>query len=231
MSLKISVFTEKDIPIFYNDNIKYRYNTLFHRKMIMANIRYLQDVLDREGAVRPMRDFPPQIRKEPDFMFIYSAIKTAIINSGKRNRLQPRNLKILVNKMMLLKNSDLRYIIDFNQAKDICGRSFWEKKFPLDDCFSRYLHSLRSIRETKLKVLIFKIFHNIFPTKILLKKWNMVDTDLCACGAKDFIEHALVECSLLAHLWEEVTKVIQQAINKQIILSTSTKIFGISKKN
>ena len=87
MSLNISVFTEKDIPIFYNDNIKYRYNTLFHRKMIMANIRYLQDVLDREGAVRPMRDFPPQIRKEPDFMFIYSAIKTAIINSGKRNRL------------------------------------------------------------------------------------------------------------------------------------------------
>ena len=125
----------------------------------------------------------------------------------------------------------MRKIIDFDQAKVICGRNFWEKKFPEENCFSKYLHAIKSIKETTLKVLLFKIFHNIFPTKILLKKWNVVDSDLCTCGAKDFIEHALVECKLLDQFWKEVEGTIFESINKRVSLTTANKIFGFSQND
>ena len=115
----------------------------------------------------------------------------------------------------MLKNAELRRIITYDQPKEICGKKFWTKKFPQEDCFQKYLLSLNAIKETKLKVLSFKIFHNIFPTRILLKKFNLVDSELCMCGQKDFIEHALVECSLLAAFLKDITIVIQQIINKK----------------
>ena len=58
-----------------------------------------------------------------------------------------------------------------------------------------------------------------------------MDSDLCPCGARDFIEHTFVECSLLVQLWREVEKVIQITTNKQLKLSTETKLFGLSKSD
>ena len=84
-----------------------------------------------------------------------------------------------------------------------------------------------------MKVLLFKIFHNILPTRILLKKYNIVNDDKCACGQVDYIEHSLVSCPLLKDLWRTVNQSIIQLLNRTLIpeLAVRNKLFGVSPEN
>ena len=123
-------------------------------------------------------------------------------------------------------NKKLRSLIEYDTTTEIYGRNFWTRKLQ-SDFFSRYICSINVIKETKIKVTLFKLFHNIMPTNILLKKWNMSDTDLCSCGEMDFIEHSMALCENIQPLWAEIKQLIFLTTNTNIHLSTEIKLFGI----
>ena len=229
---EITVFSESNIPIFYNDCIKYKNEILFYKIMILHGYKCLDDVVDTTNNFKPLTDFPEEIKILPNYMFIYSVMKTAILNSIQRNPTLT-NRGIDGYKVQTLDNSKIREILDFdiNDAIKICGKQFWERKFCNDHIFQKYLNSMSHIKETKLKVMLFKIFHNIHHTRILLKKWGEVDDDHCDCGEKDFIEHCLSDCPLLIPLWNRIELEIQNITNKRLRLSSAMKIFGLSKQD
>ena len=84
-----------------------------------------------------------------------------------------------------------------------------------------------------MKVLLFKIFHNILPTRILLKKYNIVNDDKCTCGQLDYIEHSLVSCPMLKDFWQTVNQTIVQILNRNLTpkLAVKNKLFGVAPKN
>ena len=102
-------------------------------------------------------------------MFIYSTIKTAVLNAIHKKRCKTE--RIDGYKIWTLNNSKLREILEFNptESKNICGKNFWERKFGQDNIFEKYIFSLSHIKEIKIKVMLFKIFHNIHHTRILLR--------------------------------------------------------------
>ena len=78
-----------------------------------------------------------------------------------------------------------------------------------------------------MKVLLFKIFHNIFPTNILLSKYKIKDTNKCLCGNTDYIDHYFVNCPLIKEYWRGVKNHIFSFTNYNLPESTHIKLFGL----
>ena len=78
-------------------------------------------------------------------------------------------------------------------------------------------------KEVRLRVLQWKIIHNIYPTRILLYKMGKAtDSNCCFCMVRDFIEHFF--CS---PLWELVETKLSELFGSNIRLSLTEKLFGI----
>ena len=223
--------SEINVPIFNNHYCKYRNQLLFNRHMISHGYNYVHDLVDMDNNFTSITGFPSTLRKLPDFMFIYSTIKTAVLNAT--NKKQCKADRLDGYKIWTLNNSKLREILEFNTTEsiNICGKNFWERKFSQDNIFEKYIFSLSHIKEIKIKVMLFKIFHNIHHTRILLKKWGEVEDDHCDCGERDFIEHSFSDCPLLIPLWNRVSSEIHSITNKRLHLSSVIKIFGLSKSD
>ena len=83
-------------------------------------------------------------------------------------------------------------------------------------------------KETRLRILHWKIIHNIYPTGILLKKMKLSDSEYCHhCQVTDYIEHFFIECSQVRALWTEVNQVIQIETDTSVSLNSNDILFGL----
>ena len=63
----------------------------------------------------------------------------------------------------------------------------------------------------------------------MLKRWNLSESENCECGEKDIIEHSLIDCPLLNHLWKNVDLSITRFLNgRTITLTNINRLFGLS---
>ena len=71
------------------------------------------------------------------------------------------------------------------------AKGFWSRKFGLE--IDEHIWSIPSLvtKETRLRVLQWKILHNIYPTNILLCKMKVRDDQMCSyCNdVVDYTEH------------------------------------------
>ena len=215
--------------LFYNNKLTIQGQTLFFKTWIEYGLYQIANVLESDGSFINWQKLPDGLTNRPEFLFEYNTLKIAVEKLRKVNN--EFTISLNTEKMSCMGNQVFRNIFDMNYNQSICGAQFWKRKFDGIDIFDFYLSSLKTIKETKLQVFLFKIFHNIFPTKILLKKFNIVNNDKCECGQLDVVEHSLVECHLLASLWKEVNQSIVQVIGRSIPLQLSNKLFGIAPNN
>ena len=90
-----------------------------------------------------------------------------------------------------------------------CSINFWKRK--LNTEIDKMNAIFQSTSETRLRVLHWKILHNMYPTNILLNKMGISNSDTCnACnsGARDFIEHVFFHCTKVKPIWGLVEKEI-----------------------
>ena len=214
-----------NIPIFCNNNIRYKGKILLDTKWIKRGVKYTNQILNDMNTTIPYKDLPQSIRSLPDSMFTYNALKNAI---DKSIRECLNNYELNLFKVRKLKNESLRKILELDDQMEVNGRAFWLRKFGID-ILDYYKSSLECIKETKMKVLLFKIYHKILPTKVMLKRWNLSETENCECGEKDIIEHSLLDCPTLFHLWESVENTIKLVLDgRHIPISKINKLFGFS---
>ena len=98
-----------------------------------------------------------------------------------------------------------------------CSVKFLKKRFETDNgCWEV---AFNANQETRLKVLQWKILHNIYPTNILLHKMGIANSEKCnTChsGEMDYIEHFFFTC--------EKINPIKQLVKKEILLRTGSTI-------
>ena len=87
--------------------------------------------------------------------------------------------------------------------------------------------------ETRLRVLHWKILHNIYPSGTLLKKMKKQSSDICRfCDeqAIDNIDHFFVHCKKVKIVWTEAKNIIQTKLNKNINITENIILTGISNE-
>ena len=83
-------------------------------------------------------------------------------------------------------------------------------------------------KESRLRLLHFKILHNFYPTNIRLSKMKIKTSDKCEyCKTYDFIEHFLFHCKRLQRSWKCVEQYIFLEIERKIIINEIVALFGV----
>ena len=108
--------------------------------------------------------------------------------------------------------------------------ALWQKKLNTNITEYNWKAAGDATSETKLKMLHWKILHNIYPTNIMLKQMNLRTDDLCEwCQCKDVVEHVFFECEKVKVLWSTIESFISTKSNVSISLDASDVLLGINK--
>ena len=124
-------------------------------------------------------------------------------------------------------NRSLRCIIGGYSLENVCGRNFWLRKRGIN-VSAHYCIANESTKESKLRLLHFKMLHNIYPSNVQLYKMKIKQSEMCEyCGDVDYVEHLFIHCPRLGGFWRTVENEIYNRINKTIKLTDNTILFGI----
>ena len=87
---------------------------------------------------------------------------------------------------------------NYSRKTQPCSVNLWKKRFDTEIDNRYWKAAFNANQETRLKVLQWKILHNIHPTSILLHKMGIANSETCnAChsGEMDYIEHFFFTCA------------------------------------
>ena len=105
--------------------------------------------------------------------------------------------------------------------------NFWNKKYKIKIDKEVWKIAINATKETRLRVLHWKLIHNIYPTGTTLKKIKLRETELCPyCHIPDHIEHFFIQCSKVRELWKEVNNIINVITEKKLNLTDQIILTG-----
>ena len=108
-----------------------------------------------------------------------------------------------------------------------CCVNFWYNKFELLLSEYHWLVATKSTKEERLKLLHWKILHNIYPTNILLHKMGLRNSPNCSfCNENDYMEHFFWFCSKIKKVWTSCIDFIFAKTNRMITLTVTDALFG-----
>ena len=227
-------------PIFLNSNIKYKERPLFIKKFVDKKIKFVKDIVTNSGRIE-IENIQQKSGKYPNLMLDFNAIfngipklwKNILIHTTPNEMAEAKNIIIkkptFIADFLEMKNKNLRNYISNIKDSTICSKSLWKRKFNID--IANYFDiANRTTNESRLRLLHFKIIHNIYPTNILLAKMKIKNNIQCDfCGENDYIEHFFVDCKKVAPFWKFIMNKILSDKNTQISLKSEHILFGIKK--
>ena len=227
--LDINTLRFEDNTIYNNEEIKFKGKTLYLEDAAIRGIGSVRDMLD-SGNFISYEEFIYKTglypRAELDYNVIINALRQSKIPKiGKDRSLLIENAREILGRS----NKILRNSIKEDDNSLSIGHQFWNRKFE-QDIINKFAATTESTKEIKLREFIFKIFHNIYPTNIMLQKMKISPTDRCDyCGEIDYIDHAFVTCIKHVDYWSAVNNWIKKEIGIFIPDRTTEKLFGIVK--
>ena len=215
-------------PIFNNKIIKYRGNVIFMPNLIKnENMYRIEDFMEDNRAIS-IDEFKLRCAqyngRELDYNIITNAINNNIekIDNTTWNESRSQELIKMTRKIYYEKIKDSKGDKNYSRLTN-----FWDRKgLQLNE--KTWLMPVQSTKETRLRVLQWKILHNIYPTSILLHKMKVRDSENCQyCFETDYIEHFFFDCLKVKPIWKELERVICSKMGKKISLGMKEVIFGI----
>ena len=227
-------------PLFNNKSINLNDKPIFYVNWVKADILYMGDLF-KNGDFLSFEYIKNKIPPYPGLLIDYIALIKAIPtdwikslrNSSISQEMSSQQYHINFNKNNALKvlsisNKKLRQAVVDITSTDICGRNFWKNKLGFD-IYCLYGMAFNATRESKLRLLHFKILHNIYPSNILLNRMGLRASELCDhCGLKDVIEHMFIHCEVLNGFWDKVFKTIFLFTNVHFDRSDFSILFGFA---
>ena len=134
----------------------------------------------------------------------------------------------LFNGKSLYTVREFRKELNSLKSTDPCCVQFWKHKMNYTLSKNNWSIAYNSPKETRLRVLHWKLLHNIYPTNILLHKMKVVDNNKCSF-CPDKIEHFFFECPAVQLFWKKIEQYILNKLNIKIQLTIKEILFGIDK--
>ena len=230
-------------PLFNNDNIKYRGKTLYFGYWVKSGVKFIYDIY-KDGQMKTQEEIRAMVGRDARFDLDYNALINALPQAWKLKLINNVTRAVIrdavsanslandsISKFLNKTNKDIRLLMVEKRNVEICGRKFWMNKTGTD-IINRYNIATISTKESRLRLLHFKICHNIYPSNILLKQMRIKTTDLCEhCGMIDYIEHMFIYCSLLDNYWNDVFRLIHIKTSTLFPITETNILFGINSKD
>ena len=229
-------------PLFNNCQITYKGNILFFKRWMQKNVRYVRDIVDNNG-LKSFDEVKEMVGNYPNLIFDYNAcinslptvwkkyIQTqpvgTIFQDSAPAETQTNNMSSFLKKP----NGIIRGLLSNDTNIEAYGRGFWLRKLN-SDINEKFSCAANATKESKLRLLHFKLLHNIYPTNIMLKRMRIKNSENCDfCGEKDFIEHMFISCPKLKGFWDKIFSLIFTHTQVKFDLTNSNILLGISCDN
>ena len=106
---------------------------------------------------------------------------------------------------------------------ELCNNIDWEYAFSL---------AFKTLKDTKIHTLQYRILTNIFPCNSKLYRWKVVASPRCnLCYEIDTIEHYICECDAVKEFWNSFQLWWKGIFDCYIHLSVRDIIFGVQENN
>ena len=220
--------------VLWNNNIiRYKGKSLMFKPWISAGYVYVGDLF-LDDVYLTLEQLEHKLGQPKALLaFQYFALYNALPETWR----QPREHVIFDPSAPMFHGRDIECVttkyarekfLEYKSSTPCCV-NFWARKFDgfeiTKDVFSL---PFQVTKEVRLRVLQWKIIHNIYPTRILLYKMGKVtDSNCCFCKVRDFIEHFFCSCQIVRPLWELVETKLSELFGSNVTLSLTEKLFGI----
>ena len=227
-------------PLFFNKHIIFRGRTLYFHTWVRKGLKFVFQFIGN-GQWKSKKEVEEKVNGLANTHFEYYALLNGI--SHKMNKALSSQSEVLTTphkfnvagvirktlenslKLINLSNVILRQKLIGGNV-ETCGRNFWLRKTGFD-INPNYKMANFATKESRLRLLHFKILHNIYPSNILLRKMGIKDSDLCDfCKERDVVEHMFINCKLLEGFWSMVFITIYNHTNESFSQSDNAILFG-----
>ena len=160
----------------------------------------------------PLPEMENLVGRAPHRLLEYNAVNTTLQQARQHNRFHlsnnpgkedSHNMALNGTPVTSLSVKDFRQLL--TEDTQPCSVKFLKKRFETDNgCWEV---AFNANQETRLKVLQWKILHNIYPTNIFLHKMGIANSEKCnTChsGEMDYIEHFFFTCEKINPIWQPV---------------------------
>ena len=229
-------------PLFLNSNIQYKKSSLIFQRWIRNNVLFICDILE-ENSLKSRNELVDSVGNYALLTFEHNALINALPEKwfSVMRRISTEDIVLArTNRWELgetertildMKNCEMRDHILKSTQFTKHNEQFWSRKLGVD-ISENYEIAKKSTQESKLRLLHFKIMHNIYPTNILLSKMKVKPSGLCeTCQVPDYIEHFFFECSTTQTFWNNVNNFIRIKGDLDIHLNKTNILMGITRSD
>ena len=199
--------------LFNNDLIKYKNKTIFFPNWQKKGIEKIKDIIHpTENRLLTLTEISNIVHNQANTIFECNALINSIplpwiqwIHRGERDT---ELLTLDVSKFNT-KPKYIKKILNVVREEVLpCSFFFWRRTMNFSLNKSVWLRAFEITKETRLRVLNWKILHNIYPTNILLNKMKIKETNRCSyCPDQiDYMEHFFCSCPAVHDFWIHIEK-------------------------
>ena len=244
----ISSASELGDPLFNNDNIKYKGSMLYYPECLYRGIIKVQDMVDGNQII-PYEEFTRRVNRHPNSLIMYFGIVSGLKRSIYKNLISRElvhntntnpesnpnsspntNPCITTFQGYPIESLSRKLLYSLIKPRDTPNcLTFWFRKFGLE-IDSLHWDLIKKIRGSKLRVLSWKIVHNIFPTGTTLFKMKIRNDNRCIhCAGElvDSLEHFFVECSQIRGIWQEIRALVLKNLGFVLNLTPEAILTGV----
>ena len=175
---------------------------------VKARLHTVEDMLDDNRCILTFDQICEKMGYSANRMLEYNVVSSAVKLFLRRHGDMSRDdldfefLPFCGENISTIK--ELRKVLVDRKNSSACAIGFWKRKLNFDVTSNVWIMATRSTKETRLKLLQWKILHNIYATNILLSKMKVTENNKCSyCkNIVDFIEHFFYECPVVVNFWK-----------------------------
>lgn len=218
-------------PIFNNNNIKtsYRQETLFLPSCIRQGILLIKDVMVNDRLMN-LAQFKRKYGDYPRSTLDYFMILNTVGIICRQSDISTDESLYFGNTLIGSIGRKNFYKIIRKKGTPLCV-GIWNRKFNITVDRDHW-EALHELKESKLKALVWKIIHNVYPTNILLFKMRMVASQNCKyCDEVDFVEHFFFNCKKVKPLWDKISRDIHTNLGVSLMLNEKIVLLGVTRRD
>ena len=224
--------------LWNNELVTYKGKPIFIKRWLDKGITHIRDIIDeRNNNIVSYANIADIVGDSPLTQFEYNVLINSITPELMHMALPSKEDAIYFSDIPIhrLKSKQIRqyYVRDrLVNVSHRCGTYFTNKYGENTMSSSVWELTSKITKEVKMIILQWKILHGIYPTRLVLFRSKITETDKCLlCDMQDSIEHYFVTCKSVLPLWCVVFADVAKILTQSFDLSDKYILLGVTENN